>query len=525
MKPVIYQILPRYWGGYRGENVRGGSLQENGCGHFRDFDKESLSYIKSLGCTHVWYTGIIRHATSCDIAGCKPSHPQFVKGQAGSPYAIVDWYDVNPYLADNPKKRMEEFEDLVKRTHKAGLKVIIDFIPNHVSRDNVNFGVNDDSSVHWSAVNDFYYYPSEPLRLPGPFAPDSHYSEPFQEYPAKATGNCFSPSPSINDWYETVKLNYCDFHTTTWDKMLDILLFWAEKGVDGFRCDMVELVPPEFFAWLIPMVKEKFPGCCFIAEVYRKELYHKYLREVGFDYLYDKSGLYDALRDIMSGPASEYPFGYVELWQSAKRITANWQSLQDLQPQMVNFLENHDEQRVASDFFAGSSSKSFAALAASLLFNQAAFILYFGQEVGERGMYAEGFSGKDGRNSIFDWWKIDSVGRLWNHIHKSSSPGKRGDDLDEKELSCLKKYRELFALAQSDVIAEGATYDLCFCNYGSEGFDPDRHFVFLRYDKKKTLLVACNFTSAEVNIDVNIPVRSCRRKVQIAPWDYTVVEL
>ena len=517
MKAVIYQILPRYWGNYDGRNVRGGSLDENGCGHFADIDDKSLDYFKSLGCTHVWYTGVIRHATSTD--GCRdcPSHPQILKGRAGSPYAIKDYFDVNPYLADCPDKRMEEFEELIGRTHAHGLRVILDFVPNHVSRDNVNFGRKDNTGIHWTAENDFFYYPGEHLTLPVPFEPDGHFSEAFSEYPAKATGNnCFSSSPSVNDWYETVKLNYSDFHTGTWDRMLEILRFWISKGVDGFRCDMVELVPPEFFAWVIPEIKKDYPDILFIAEVYKKELYREYIREAGFDLLYDKSGLYDSLRDIMA-KNSEDDFSPVELWQSTRRITSNWQFLQDLQPNMLNFLENHDEQRLCSSEFVGTAERSYAALAVSLLFNNAAFMYYFGQEIGEKGEYAEGFSGHDGRNSIFDWWKIESIGRLFRQIHEG-----RGLTKDESDI--LNRYRELVSYASRPEVSEGNTYDLCFCNIHSDGFDADRHFAFLRYNGTSRVLVVCNFSSCPACVDVDIPIFGTRKTVQVKPFDYTLVE-
>lgn len=221
MKQIIYQLLPRLWAN----------------GKFSGIDGESLDYIKGLGVDSVWYTGVIRHATRKADEGCTPSHPQIVKGEAGSPYAITDYYDVNPYLATDPENRMEEFLQLVERTHQYGLKVIMDFVPNHVARDYQShypgvrsLGADDDTSVHWAAENDFFYYPGEALRLPVPCE-----GEPFREYPAKASGNCFSPAPTVNDWYETVKINYCDFHTGTWDKMYDIVRFWALKGVDGFR--------------------------------------------------------------------------------------------------------------------------------------------------------------------------------------------------------------------------------------------------------------------------------------------------
>ena len=278
-KPIIYQMLPRIWGNNNQNPKNNGTLADNGTGKFSDIDSKTLDYLKWLGCSHVWYTGVLRHSTKSSDQGCIPSHPQFVKGNAGSPYAICDYYDVNPYLADNPENRIYEFKSLIKRSHDAGLKVIIDFVPNHVARDygrtapvagHPVLGADDDRSVHWKQENDFYYYVGEKLNLPTPVPQGM---EPYEELPAMATGNnCFSPNPSINDWYETVKINYCDFYTGTWEKMFDILDFWAAEGVDGFRCDMVELVPPQFFKWLIAKVKEKYPDVIFIAEVYKKEL-------------------------------------------------------------------------------------------------------------------------------------------------------------------------------------------------------------------------------------------------------------
>ena len=444
-------MLPRLWGN----------------GRFSGIDQATLQYLKStLGIDCLWLTGVIRHATYTLDRGCTPSNPQIVKGNAGSPYAIQDYYDVNPYMADDPQKRMDEFRAVVERVHAAGLKLLIDFVPNHVSRDNVNLGQEDDKTVHWAPENDFFYFPGEALRLPV-----HTMGKPFEEYPAKASGNAFTSAPGINDWFETIKINYCDFHTGTWDKMLQIVRFWASLGVDGFRCDMVELVPWQFMQWLIASIKKEFPGTLFVAEVYEKEKYRMYVEEVGFDLLYDKSGLYDTLRAVTCSNAS------------ARGITWNWQFLGDLQPHMLNFLENHDEQRVASDFFCGSAEGGYAALAVSALLNNAPFMLYFGQEMGERGMQAEGFSGLDGRTSIFDWCSVPAL------IH----PDKK----------VLKRYREVLQLAQQPAFREGKTFDLCYCQDGS--FNPDRHFAWLRSDGKKTWLLVSNFSSQKEEITVRIP--------------------
>ena len=442
MKKIIYQLLPRLWGN----------------GKFSSIDTGSFSYWKGLGVHYLWYTGVIRHASVA-------SGEKVVKGEAGSPYAITDYYDVNPYLADHPDRRMEEFLSLVERTHEAGFKVLIDFVPNHVAREyRGKLGREDNKAVHWAPENDFYYYPGEALRLPLP-------ADGYEESPARASGNCFTSAPGVNDWWETVKLNYCDFHTPTWDKMLDVVRFWASKGVDGFRCDMVELVPPAFMKWLIASVKAEFPHLLFVAEVYQKERYREYVEDVGFDLLYDKSGLYDTLRAVTCSGAP------------AREISAAWQFLGPLQPRMLNFLENHDEQRLASDFFCGSATGGYAALAVSLLLNTAPFMLYFGQEAGERGMQQEGFSGLDGRTSIFDWCTVPA--------------------LQHPDQTVLKRYRELLALAQTPPFASGKTFDLGYCQEG-ERFSAERHFAFLRSDGSTTYLVVCNF-GEEGDITVRIP--------------------
>ena len=568
-KMIIYQMLPRLWGDRAaktsGDNagaeaggpVRRGSLEDNGTGKFSDIDSPTLEYVKWLGCSHVWYTGILRHSTKSCSQGCVPSHPQFVKGEAGSPYAIEDYYDVNPYLADDPEHRMEEFEALIERTHKAGLKVIMDFVPNHVSRDYGRIsrqsrtaagepllGETDDTGVHWSADNDFFYYPGETLKLPDDAdfrkecealrsrnfemeyrivpqwlvnaarvkaqeSTESGYSAflhqyaelltPYRETPARATGNnCYSASPTVNDWYETIKINYGDTPNGTWEKMRAIVRFWAAKGVDGFRCDMVELVPPEFFRWLISGMKKEFPDMIFIAEVYKKDLYRKYIREAGFDYLYDKSGLYDVMRSVVEKNVSDNGMP-VELWQSATGITRNWQYLGDIQPYMLNFLENHDEQRFASDFFGKDAKNSLAALHVALYFNRAPFMLYFGEEVGERGMDEEGFSCRDGRTTIFDWWSPAFVRTLSEMIRNGSYRTPEADGFFSRFSSILR-----FA-ATDPAIVMGTTYDLCYCNFSSDGFDKDRHFVWLRDHEEETLLIAANFSGHDADMKIRIP--------------------
>lgn len=551
-KPIIYQVLPRLWGNNNENPVENGSLPENGTGKFSDIDDASLDYFKWLGCSHIWYTGVLRHSTQAAEQGCTASHPQFVKGKAGSPYAICDYYDVNAYLADNPGDRMSEFEALIARTHAKGLKVIMDFVPNHVSRDygkvdpvpgHPILGADDDKSVHWKAENDFFYYPGQSLTLPTQ-CPEG--VKPYEETPAMATGNnCYTPYPGMNDWFETVKINYCDFHTATWDKMLDIIRYWASKGVDGFRCDMVELVPPQFFKWLIETIKKEYPSLIFVAEVYKKDLYGEYIRNVGFDYLYDKSGLYDTVRMIVEKNVKDNGMP-VELWESTVGITRNWQYLGDLQPYMLNFLENHDEQRFGSDFFGTDGKKSFAALYVSMLLNTAPFMIYFGEEVGEKGMDKEGFSGRDGRTTIFDWWSVDAVRRLRKVIAEKSYESLNVEELvksgmNREEAEIFVHFAEVTRLAASDeAIIKGTTYDLSYCNFSSDGFNRDKHYAFLRDFEDHTLLVAVNFSAAPADMKIVIPEHAFEWmeiersenlypgkviEVSVAPFDGTVITL
>ena len=505
-KAIIYQIFTRLFGNTNTTRKHNGTLTDNGCGKLNAFTPAVLRRIKELGVTHVWYTGVIRHATTTDYTryGIPRQHPAVVKGNAGSPYAITDYYDIDPDLATNVEKRMNEFESLVKRTHKADLKMIIDFVPNHVARQYksiakpkgiADFGENDNTGMQFSPQNNFYYCPEQS------FAADIdlyHGEElPYEEFPAKATGNdCFGNRPGRNDWFETVKLNYgvdyCDaggvsthFSPTpdTWKKMLDILLFWAGKGVDAFRCDMAEMVPSAFWQWVTTEVRKKHHNVKFIGEVYNPGRYREYIN-AGFDYLYDKVGMYDSLRDVVCGH------------RSATDITRQWQTNDDIADHMLYFLENHDEQRIACDFFAGDARKGIPALMTSALMRTNPFMLYAGQEYGERGMDEEGFSGRDGRTTIFDYWSVDSL------IHGYSSRRQ----LTKEEKSIESTYKKVLNIATSEkTVTEGKFFDLMYVNPTSADFNADRQYVFLRSNEDDLMIVLANFSDESSDCKVNIP--------------------
>ncbi|MBO5251148.1 MAG: alpha-amylase [Bacteroidaceae bacterium] len=509
-KIIIYQVFTRLFGNGNTRCKNNGTIDENGCGKMADFTSKALNEIKNLGATHIWYTGIIEHATQTNYSryGIRPDHPAVVKGKAGSPYAIKDYYDVDPDLANSIPDRMKEFENLVKRSHKADLKVIIDFVPNHVARQYqsdakpegvVDLGEKDDQNLAFSPQNNFYYIPNQPLQSE---YIDLHRNAPetYVENPAKATGNDkFDAYPNINDWYETVKLNYgvdyCngryghfDPIPDTWNKMLDILLFWAGKDIDGFRCDMAEMVPVEFWGWVIPQVKAKYPNLVFIAEVYNPNEYRNYLFNGHFDYLYDKVGLYDTLRALICGH------------DSATAIQYRWQSLSGIEKRMLNFLENHDEQRIASEFFAGNGSKAIPGMIVSACMNTNPVMVYFGQEFGESGMDEEGFSGRDGRTTIFDYWSVDTI-RRWRNGGKFD-----GKNLTAEEKKLQNFYSTLLNLCNKEkAIREGEFFDLTYANLEGCSFNEHKQYAFLRKAGKELLLIVVNFDDKPASVGINIP--------------------
>ena len=499
-KIIVYQIFTRLYGNRNTSRKENGSIEENGCGKLNDLTPTVLKKIRNMGVSHVWYTGVIRHATQTDYSdhGIPVNHPAVVKGKAGSPYAITDYYDIDPDLATDVDLRMLEFEQLVERTHQAGMKVIIDFVPNHVARqyhsickpEGVRDLGEDDNPQHgFDPQNNFYYCPGQSF---SPYFDLYHGAEqPYHEEPAKATGNdCFHHAPGVNDWYETVKLNYgVDYYAgrighfqpipDTWDKMTDILLFWAGKGIDGFRCDMAEMVPTAFWHWAIDKVKYRYPEIIFVGEVYDPNQYRSYLG-AGFDYLYDKVGMYDTLRGVMGGGLSTHA------------ITSAWQQTDDIRDHMLFFLENHDEQRMASDFFVGDARKGVPALVVSALLQQNPLMVYAGQEYGERGMDQEGFSGRDGRTTIFDYWCIDTLVRA----------AQRKLTAEEKVLKA--QYDKVLNIARSEKsIVEGDSFDLMYVNGQYQ-----RQYAFLRKADSEVLLVVVNFDDLPVVMDVMIPAHA-----------------
>ena len=520
-KLVIYQLMTRLFGNKVALNKPYGTIGENGCGKFNDINDKALDEIKKLGVSHVWYTGVIEHATMTDYTtqGIPADDADVVKGRAGSPYAIKDYYDVDPDLAVVVKNRMSEYEALIKRTHDHGLKVLMDFIPNHVARSYksdakplgvIDLGATDDKTKAFAPNNNFYYLPGKSFVVPAGYNPLGALKGPredgkFFEVPAKATGNdVFSEAPKVDDWFETVKLNYgidyqngrtAHFETVpdTWKKMRDILVYWAGKNVDGFRCDVAEMVPVEFWAYVIPEVKKVKPDIVFIGEAYNPKEYKTYLDKGKFDYLYDKVGLYDGLRRLMHQEGS------------TEEITKVWREESNgFSSHMLRFLENHDEQRIASKDFATDPRRAIPAMTVTATLASGPIMLYSGQEVGEPAHGSEGFSGEDGRTTIFDYWGVPEH-QKWLNQGKFD-----GGKLSPEQKSLREFYTRLLTVASTnDAIRRGRFYELQDANNLGKEYNQRHLYTYLRYTDKQQLLIVVNFSAEKTYRPVlNIPAEA-----------------
>ncbi|MCY1720773.1 alpha-amylase family protein [Prolixibacteraceae bacterium Z1-6] len=523
-KFVVYQVFTRLFGNTNTTNKSWGSIEENGVGKFNDFTDRALDTLKSMGITHIWYTGVPHHCVITDYTkyGISNDDPDVVKGRAGSPYAVKDYFNVNPDLAVDPAKRMEEFEALIARTHKHGMKVIIDIVPNHVARnyqslskpEGVNdFGENDDISVEYKRHNNFYYIPGEAFKVPEslngyrPLGGEKHLlaDDWFDENPAKWTGNGSRlAQPNFYDWYETVKVNYGvkpdgsydfdvlpdDYDTKdykahfefwqgkdvpdSWQKFLDIALFWMEKGVDGFRYDMAEMVPVEFWSYMNSTLKMKNPDAFLLAEVYNPALYRDYIHKGKMDYLYDKVELYDTLKHIMQGHGS------------TDHLTAIYDGLKDIEHHMLHFLENHDEQRIASNDFAGSAEKGKPAMVVSTCLSTSPTMIYFGQNVGEPGDENMGF-GSETRTSIFDYCGVPAHQRWMNN---GTFDGGQSTPV-EKELHTF--YKRLLKFSAHSAALMGEYREIHSYNRKNTKGYTDKIFSFVRWNEDEQLIIVSNF--------------------------------
>ena len=536
-KIVIYQVFTRLFGNTNTTNKPWGTIEENGVGKFRDFTPKALREIKELGVTHLWFTGVLHHDVIRDYTayGISNDDPDVVKGRAGSPYAVKDYYSVDPDLAVDPAKRMEEFRSLLNRTHEQGLKVIIDIVPNHVARNYhsigkplgiKDFGENDDKTVAYARNNNFYYLPGESFRVPvlpenqKPLGGEKHplADGKFDENPAKWTGNGSRlAQPRADDWYETVKMNYgikedgtkdfvllpAGYDTKpaldhyvfwqgktvpdTWVKFRDICRFWLKFGVDGFRFDMAEMVPVEFWSYLNSTIKKEFPKTVLVAEIYNPSIYREYIHTGKMDYIYDKVEFYDTLKKVIQGKAP------------ADRLIKVQANTGDIEHHMLHFLENHDEQRLASPAFAGSALKGKPAMVVSATISTSPTLIYFGQEVGEQGAQDAGF-GKPTRTSIYDYVGVP------NHQKWMNGGAFDGGKLTSEEKSLRDFYKRLLNFTASSPALMGKYKEIQHFNRENSLLYSERILSFVRWGESQKLIVSANFDADKTyDFDLLIP--------------------
>nr|WP_299171876.1 alpha-amylase family glycosyl hydrolase [uncultured Allomuricauda sp.] len=554
-KTVVYQVFTRLFGNTNTTNKPWGTIEDNGVGKFADFNEKALQEIKDLGVTHVWYTGVPHHALINDYTahGISNDDPDVVKGRAGSPYAVKDYYNVNPDLALDPSNRLEEFKALINRTHEAGMKVLIDIVPNHVARNYhgltnpegvSDFGANDNNSVEYDVNNNFYYIPNSEFEVPEwqneyvPLGGEEHKisNGKFNEVPAKWTGNGSRlAQPHFNDWYETVKVNYGvrpdgtkDFDLLpegfdkedykahfsfweektvpdSWTKFKDIALYWLDFGVDGFRFDMAEMVPVEFWSYLNSNIKIKNPEAFLLAEVYNPSLYRDYIHKGKMDYLYDKVELYDSIKHIMKG------YGWTD------HIPVVQKGMADIEHHMLHFLENHDEQRIASTDFVGNPELAKPAMVVSATISTSPTMIYFGQEVGEPGAEDAGF-GKPTRTSIFDYIGVPHHQRWMNN--KKFDGGQLSED--EKKLRDF--YKRLLNFTINSEALMGRYQEIHFFNKENTANYDHRVLSFVRWSENEKLVVISNFDKTNsYTFDLKIP-NDIIREWKLQGGSYTLEE-
>lgn len=551
----IYQLFVRLFGNTNETRKRNGTLAENGVGRFADINDAALDAIQEMGFTHIWLTGVLQQATATDYSECgQPADDtDLLKGLAGSPYAIKDYFDVCPDYADKPAERLQEFGLLLDRLHAHNLKAIIDLVPNHVARScdscekpHYNFGAcgrggpGDDVTKFFDPHNNFFYLTPDangpPLRLPTcrdglPVSPTCQVSGAIcdglfegEKTFGRVTGNnVVSWTPHLNDWYETAKLNYgFDFTDPsksvreypnawtpdkavpdTWTKMDQVIAHWQSLGVDGFRCDMSHMVPPEFWSWAIAQARARDPDVFFMGEAYNDDpskvpgsdpviaglnfgrgnvMFD--LLNAGFDAVYD-APVYRALKRIYDGSG----------WaNNIDREIADGFICNN----SVRYAENHDEVRLAAASEWGGVGMEVGRPVAAILYgmSRGAIMLYNGQEVGEPGAGAEGFGGDDARTSIFDYWSMPEIVK-WVNGHRYD-----GGRLSPEQKTLRGFYARLINLVGEPAFHDGEFLPLNPANHDNAGFGrlpgegASGHwlYAFLRYDiaTQQRFLVAAN---------------------------------
>ena len=288
-------------------------------------------------------------------------------------------------------------------------------------------------------------------------------------------------------------------------KFKDIALYWTAKGVDGFRYDMAEMVPYEFWSYMNSAIKMANPDSFLMAEVYNPREYRNYIHLGKMDYLYDKVETYDKLKDVIQGRS----------WPD--EISGIQYNMMDIEHHMLHFLDNHDEQRLASPEFAGSGERGKPLMVVSTTLSSSPTMIYFGQEVGEPGKEDAGF-GTHSRTSIFDYIGVPHHQRWMNN-------GKfDGGQLSSSEKELRDFYKRLLNFSLKSSALMGGYQEIQGANRNIvQGYDKDL-YTFARWSKEEQLIVVANFSSTIAsNYEMRVPA-DLLEKWNIKDGTYTLVD-
>ena len=316
---------------------------------------KELPRLKKLGVDVIWLMPIF------------PIGEQRRKGSLGSYYSIRDYRAVNPEFGT-----MDDFRAFLQQAHNEGVKVILDWVPNHTSRD-----------ADWTIEHpDWYEFDTEKNEIATPF-----------------------------DWTDTAKLDYSQ--QAMREEMVAAMKFWLSQGIDGFRCDMAMLQPIDFWDWATPELEQVKPDIFMLAEAEGVEFHRR-----AFDATYAWD-MHHLLVKIAQGQANA----------DSLRERLKWEAFHyPEQAIRMQFTSNHDENSWSDTEFVrfGAAAKAMAALTYIL---PGIPLIYNGQEVAQPRRLA--FFDKD----AIEWGAPNDFSDLYEklsslkHAHPALRAGEQGGDL------------------------------------------------------------------------------------------------
>ena len=321
INPSLYQINTRVW--------LNKLSQKFGCHITLDnIPDDELDQIANIGFDWVyflgvWQTGIMGQEISRTNLGWRKEAMELFGDEFQEEYICGSCFAITAYHIHENLGSNAAILRLVERLHQRGLKLILDFVPNHTALDHSLVQTNPDFYIQ-GTQGDLEREPHNYIEV---------------ELPSGSQIFAHGRDPYFPGWPDTLQLNYGN--PKLQEAML-VKLFNIAHLCDGVRCDMAMLILPDIFehTWGIPMqpfwadtisqIKQQYPDFIFMGEVYWNLEWE--LQQLGFDYTYDKR-LYDRLRAQQATPVREHLYASI-----------------DFQSKLARFMENHDEPRANAAF-------------------------------------------------------------------------------------------------------------------------------------------------------------------------------